>query len=276
MNLSKEELQFLFDLIFKKSAIVLNERKDYLIYNRLTPLLKLNNISTLSDLTDELKRDNQDLASQVVDALTTNETLFFRDLRPFDMLKDHIIPSILENNIKTKNINIWSSACSTGQEPYSIKMMLLENFPQLSDWKINIFATDISDIVLDQAREGVYSQAEVNRGLPIKMLVKYFENKDGKWFVKDLLKENINFKNLNFVDKWPEIPPMDIILVRNVLIYFNRERKQDILKRLCNQLSNNGKIILGSSETIIGLDIPLECEIFEKSCFYKLKEDFSK
>jgi chemotaxis protein methyltransferase CheR len=216
----------------------------------------------LSELIRQIKvLHNEKLLIEIIDALTTNETLFFRDLKPFDILKTSIIPTLIERNKASKAIRIWSAACSTGQEAFSIAMTIRENFPQLNSWNISIIGTDICHEVLTRATEGVYSQAEVNRGLPIKMLVKYFTNDQGRWVVKDDLKKMVKFEYLNFVDKWPPMMAMDIIFIRNVLIYFSHQVKTTILTKMSKQLNKGGYLFLGSSESLIGLDVPFKGEI---------------
>ena len=262
MELSKDDQKFLFDIVLQKSAIVLDESKDYLVCNRLSPLLKTYQLPSLSELIRQVKvLHNEKLLVEIIDALTTNETLFFRDLKPFDILKTNIIPALIEKNKASKAIRIWSAACSTGQEAFSIAMTIRENFPQLSSWNISIVGTDICHEVLARATAGVYSQAEVNRGLPIKMLVKYFINDQGRWAVKDDLKKMVKFEYLNFVDKWPPMMAMDIIFIRNVLIYFNPQVKTTILTKMSKQLNKDGYLFLGSSESLIGLEVPFKGEI---------------
>lgn len=271
-ELSQEELSFLFKFIHEKSAIVLDETKDYLIYNRLTPLLKQNEINSLNDLVKEIKSNkNARIINEVIDALTTNETLFFRDLKPFEVLRASLLPKILEENKASKSLRIWSAACSTGQEPYSLAMMLLENFPQLKDWKVEIFASDISKESLEKAKEGIYSQIEVNRGLPIKMLVKYFSNEQGRWKVKPELRKMVNFQELNFIEAWPHMSKFDFIFVRNVLIYFGLETKKTILDRMANLLSHKGYLFLGASESLIRLEVPFKTVILDNTRCFQIK-----
>lgn len=268
-DLSKEDQKYLFDIILQKSAIVLDESKEYLIYNRLSPLLRDLKFNSLTELVRTLRMgSNKMLLPIVIDALTTNETLFFRDLKPFELLKNKIIPEVIEKNKNTKTINIWSAACSSGQEAYSIAMTIRENFPQLLNWNINILGTDISNEILTRASNGVYTQNEVNRGLPIKLLVKYFLNEQGKWVIKNDLRCMVNFRYLNFVDPWPNIPLMDIIFIRNVLIYFNANIKTNILTRMSKQLNHNGVLFLGASESTIGLEVPLKSSFVDSTQFF--------
>lgn len=269
IELNKIDQQFLFELVLKKSAIVLDESKGYLIYNRLSSLLQEYQLHSLPELIQYIKvTQNLMIQAQVIDALTTNETLFFRDLKPFELLKKKIIPELIEKNQASKTIQIWSAACSTGQEAYSIAMTIRENFPQLNHWNISILATDICQNVINRGAAGVYTQAEINRGLPIKMLVKYFTNNQGKWIIKEELKKMVTFKNMNFVETWPVIPHMDIIFLRNVLIYFNASMKTDILTKMSKQLSKNGSLILGASESMIGLGVPLSGKIYDDTRYF--------
>jgi chemotaxis protein methyltransferase CheR len=189
-----------------------------------------------------------------VDALTTNETFFFRDFHPFEALKKHVIPQLIKDRASVKRLTIWSGACSTGQEPYSMAMMLRDNFPVLRDWNIKILATDLSPTVLKQAQEGRYSQLEVNRGLPAPLLIKYFEKREGHWFIKPDLKPLIEFKPMNLIQPWPLMPGFDIIFLRNVMIYFDVETKKAILRRMRACLLSHGYLFLGTAETTLNLD----------------------
>ena len=264
IELNKIDQQFLFELVLKKSGIVLDKSKWYLIHDRLSSLLEEYQLCSLPELIQFIK-ETQDLRiqAQLISALTTNETLFFRDLKPFELLKNKLIPELIEKNQETKTIQIWSAACSTGQEAYSIAMTIRENFPQLNHWNIPILATDICQKVLTRGVAGVYTQAEINRGLPVKMLVKYFTNNQDKWEIKEELKRMVTFKFMNFVEAWPAIPRMDIIFLRNVLIYFNPAMKKEVLSKMRKQLNKNGSLILGASESIIGLEVPLCSKIYD-------------
>lgn len=210
------------------------------------------------------------LTAKAIDALTTNETFFFRDFQPFEALRKVILPRLLEQRAAQRKLTIWSAACSTGQEPYSLAMLLRENFPQLAQWNLSILATDLSPTVLTQARAGSYNQFEVNRGLPAPLLFKYFRKQDDRWFVKDELKQGIEFRAMNLIEPWPLFPPFDIILIRNVMIYFDVPTKQAILKKIRGCLQPQGSLFLGTAETTINLDPAWAPVTHDKATVYQL------
>ena len=196
--------------------------------------------------------------------MTTNESMFFRDKRPFDNLVNFILPQLKANNPERKNIRIWSAACSSGQEPYSINMTLRNEKNHYPDYKFDIIATDISPQMIEQAKIGVYSQFEVQRGLTIHKLLTYFQKQsDDMWKINADMKENISFKVENLLDDYKKLGKFDIIFCRNILIYFDKERKIDILNRLSESLNKGGFLVLGSSETCFGL-----CDKFKMSNKY--------
>jgi chemotaxis protein methyltransferase CheR len=256
MSLKPDEFDYVAELARSNAAIVLERGKEYLVETRLAPLARQEGLANLGELISRLRsqRNYGDLHARVVDALTTNETFFFRDFHPFEALKKHVIPQLIKDRASVKRLTIWSGACSTGQEPYSMAMMLRDNFPVLRDWNIKILATDLSPTVLKQAQEGRYSQLEVNRGLPAPLLIKYFEKREGHWFIKPDLKPLIDFKPMNLIQPWPLMPGFDIIFLRNVMIYFDVETKKAILRRMRACLLSHGYLFLGTAETTLNLD----------------------
>lgn len=260
MICDKKDFDFLCSLIKEKSGIALSEEKAYLLESRLMPLVKKYELENLEGLVSRVKRANdEEIITSIIEAMTTNETSFFRDNKPFMQLKKHVIPRIVEHN-KMKRMKIWSAACSTGQEPYSLAMTLLEEKNKMPGFNFNITATDIDKTILSKANEGVYSQFEVQRGLPVQLLIKYFAQQESygeKWCIKDEVKSMINFKYLNLLDSFP-IEKYDVILCRNVLIYFEPEVKSMILNKLADRLEPHGLLFLGSSETIMNLTDKLE------------------
>lgn len=196
-------------------------------------------------------KPDEKIIYDIVDAMTTNESFFFRDGRPFEMLKNYIIPELLKTK-KDKKIRVWSAACSSGQEPYSMAMTF-DQMPSLKGYDIEIIATDISKTVLEKAQKGVYTQFEVQRGLPITHLVKYFDQVDKGWQIKQTLKDKVKFREFNLLDNPRVLGTMDIIFCRNVLIYFDKETKQQIFKYLQSTIDPEGFLVLGGSETILGL-----------------------
>ncbi len=260
MICDKLDFDFLCNLIKQKSGISLSEDKAYLLESRLMPVVKKYELQDITGLVKRLQlRNEEDLITQVIEAMTTNETSFFRDNKPFMQFKEHVIPHVIEHNT-AKSLKIWSAACSTGQEPYSLAMTLLEEKGKMPGFDFSITATDIDKTILNKAAEGVYSQFEVQRGLPIQMLIKYFAQQESygeKWCIKDEVKSIIRFNYLNLLDSYP-LAKYDVILCRNVLIYFEPEVKAKILDKLADCLTPNGLLFLGSSETIMGLTDRLE------------------
>ena len=265
------DFDFLSTFVESKSGIVLHKDKAYLVESRLAPILKSEGFSSIGDMILRLRwQPTGDLVDKVIDAMTTNETFFFRDNPPFEALKSGIIKDLMKKRQSTKTLNIWSAACSAGQEPYSISILLRENFPTLNDWTIRILGTDISDDVLEKADEGIYSAFEVSRGLSEALVNRYFEPVDTRWKVRKSLRERVEFKKLNLMDSFAEIPKMDVIFLRNVLIYFKHEIKSDIVNRITDRLMPDGYLFLGQSETAKTLSDSLEpVNIAQASCFVK-------
>ena len=265
------DFDFLSNFVESRSGIVLHKEKAYLVESRLSPVLKSEGFSSLGDLILRLRwQASGDLVDKVIDAMTTNETFFFRDNPPFEALKTGIIKDLMKKRESVKTLNIWSAACSSGQEPYSISILLREHFPTLNDWTIRILGTDISDDVLEKADAGIYSAFEVSRGLSDTLVNRYFEPVDTRWKVRKSLRDRVEFKKLNLKDSFSEIPKMDVIFLRNVLIYFKHEVKRDIVNRITDRLMPDGYLFLGQSETAKTLSDSLEpVNIAQASCFVK-------
>lgn len=256
MQVTATDFEFIRDFARKHAAIVLESGKEYLVESRLAPLARTNGFPDLSAFIGHLRnqRTVNGVHTQVIDALTTNETLFFRDFHPFEALRKELVPALMKSNAVTRCIRIWSAACSTGQEPYSIAMLLKENFPELDTWRVQIIGTDLSRTVLQQARLGSYSQLEVNRGLPAKLLIKYFVKQADRWVVNDEIKRMVEFRELNLVQTWAALPAFDIVMLRNVMIYFDEATKAEILRKLKRQLAPHGCLFLGTAETTLNID----------------------
>jgi chemotaxis protein methyltransferase CheR len=274
MPIDPKDFEFISTLVLKRSAIVLDKEKTYLVESRLQPIARQNGLSSISDLVNKLRSaPTRELIQQVVEAMTTNETSFFRDVNPFDALKQVVLPDLLTKRAAEKKINIWCGASSTGQEPYTIAMVLSEFFATKPDWKYHILSTDLSTEVLEKARSGVYTQLEVNRGLPASYLVKYFQRQGNSWHVKDCLKKVCDFRQLNLIDTSWCIPTVDIVFMRNVLIYFDVPTKKNIFKKIRQVLKPDGFLFLGGAETTMNLDDSFERVPFERSSCYKLKKN---
>lgn len=253
MTTDVADLVFIRELVRKESAIVLDESKQYLIESRLRPLAKEKGLASISELVEQIKRGSRDLRVGLVEAMTTNETSFFRDARPFESLTSHVIPALSAARGAKRSLRIWSAASSTGQEAYSIAMTLHEH-PAVSGWKYDILGTDLSTAVLAQARAGRYAQLEVNRGLPAAKLVRWFDRDGLGWVVKRDLKASVRFEQLNLLSSFPvSYSQFDIIFLRNVLIYFDVPTKRDILTKMKRALAPDGYLMLGTAEMMNGV-----------------------
>ena len=274
MALSPGDFTFIAEVVRSDAAIVLEPGKEYLVESRLAPVLKSFNIPSMEELVAMLKASGQwPGRKKVVEALTTNETSFFRDLHPFETMRKCIIPQLIEKRSFLKRLRIWSAACSTGQEPYSIAIMLRENFPQIKDWHVEIVATDINAEVLKKARSGSYNQAEINRGLPAALMIRYFAKDGVLWTLKEDIRKMVSFQEFNLISRSWSMSLADIILIRNVLIYFDVETKKAILGRIKEVMKPDGYLLLGAAETTLGLNDSFQRQSFDKGCYYVLKPD---
>jgi chemotaxis protein methyltransferase CheR len=234
---------------------MLDAGKGYLVQARLLPLAKSLGMSSIDELVVELqKHPDGRLADEIVDAMTTNETSFFRDTVPFDALRADIIPQLLQARASSRRLSIWCAACATGQEPYSIAMLLREHFRSLRDWDIRILASDISHSALAQATDGRYGEVEIRRGLPPALRDKYFRRTGTTWWIADEIRSMVSFRLVNLIGDWPPLPRMDIVLLRNVMVYFETETKRQVLARVRGQLCTDGYLFLGGAETTLLLD----------------------
>lgn len=272
-TIAKADFDYICDLVFQRAAIVLEPGKEYLVQSRLASVATQNGCATLADLVVRLRaQPGGKLVQSVVEAMTTNETSFFRDLYPFEALKKAIIPELLAKRGSDPRLTIWCAAASAGQEPYSIALLIRESFPNIPRGNIRIIATDINTEVLEQARQGVYSQIEVNRGLPISMLMRHFEKSGVNWKLREEVRQMVEFRECNLVQPWPLIPPVDILFMRNVLIYFNQETKKAILAKVRRTLKPDGYFFLGGAETTMSLDDNYERMQLEKTACYKVRK----
>jgi chemotaxis protein methyltransferase CheR len=259
-------------LVRERSAIVLESGKEYLVETRLLPIVRARGYRNVDELCQRLSADGPDLAYEVVEAMTTNETSFFRDLYPFEALKQVVIPALLAKNAKERKLRIWCAASSTGQEPYSVAMSLRESFPELAAWDVMIMATDISRQVLERARSGRYKQVEVNRGLSAAMMLKYFHRDGLEFELSRDIRSMVKFEELNLIQTWPRLPVFDVVFLRNVLIYFDPETKRSIVSKVRRQLIQDGYLFLGGSESL-----PIDDTAFERipmqraGCYRHLK-----
>jgi len=267
-GLTPDNYKFLQEFVHHESGIVLDGDKRYLLEARLMPVASSLKLPSLEELCGHLRRrPSPELRRQVVEAMTTHETLFFRDAAVFDMLKNSLLPEVIAARQGNRTLRIWSAACSSGQEPYSLAMMLMEM--GLESWDIRILATDLSLQILERARKGLYLQIEVNRGLPVTMLVKHFTQSGTDWQIKDHLRKMIRWEALDLRQSLKAIGPFDLVLCRNVMIYFDIETKKTILGGIRNTLVPGGHLVLGSSETTLQLDAAFEHRPFGRVTAYR-------
>ncbi len=252
--MTPSDYEYLTNYLLKTSGLSLGDNKEYLLEARLVPLAQSLDIEGISQLVAELKKGlNKALATSVTEAMTTNETSFFRDKRPFEELTELILPPLIEARRNIKRLNIWCAAGATGQEPYSILMTIKEHFPELDSWNISLVATDIAAAPIAKGKKGEYSQFEVQRGLPIQLLMKHFEQTEAGWQIKPSFREAVKWHQLNLLDNFGKLGVFDIIFCRNVLIYFQNETKRDILDRQSTMIREDGYLILGAAETVLGI-----------------------
>lgn len=269
MSISALDFDYLRKLMRDHTSIVLDSGKEYIAESRLATLVSQEGFRSVEDLIHRLRSNPfNTLHRRVVNAMTNNETWWFRDLAPYQALQKVIMPDLLAKRATEKSLSIWSAACSSGQEPYSIAMLLHQNFPELYTWNVQILATDISHNVLDRAQAGRYSQLEINRGLPVMLLTRYFNQEGLDWVICDDIKRRIEFRQLNLSEPlW--FPPMDVIFIRNVLIYFDVPTKKEILGRVRRQLRPDGYMFMGGAETTLNLDDSFERVQFETTAYYR-------
>jgi len=273
MNLTTSNFRFVAEMLAREAAIVLETGKEYLVETRLAPFAARHGRPHVNAFIDDLRSDGSRLAQlsgAIVDALTTNETLFFRDVHPFEALRTRIIPQLREARAHTRTLSIWSAACSTGQEPYSLAMLLAEHFPELADWNIRILATDISCTALGKAASGVFTQLDVNRGLPAPYLVKYFRQEGSAWVVGDEIRRRVEFRRFNLARPWLTIPRFDLVLLRNVMIYFDLATRRTVLGQLGDHLAPDGHLLLGTAENAMSLDARFAPVSVDRTTFYTL------
>jgi chemotaxis protein methyltransferase CheR len=249
-----QDFDYLRQLLRQRSGLVLSAEKQYLAESRLLPVARKHGLGSLTELVVRLKAATfATIGVEVVEAMTTNESFFFRDKIPFEHFRDTIMPALLAARAREKRIRIWCTACATGQEPYSLAMSLKTIGPALAGWKVEIVATDISHEVLAKAKAGIYNQFEVQRGLPIQSLVKFFAQVGEAWQVAPEIRGMVQFRQLNLLNDFSGLGTFDLVFCRNVLIYFDQDTKVDVLNRLVRQMPSDGFLILGSAETVVGL-----------------------
>lgn len=275
IKISADELKIIAQYVHELTGIVLNQSKAYLIESRLGPIADELQCSNFSELYFKAKNDGLGrIRNRIIDAITTNETFFFRDNSPFELLKHKIFPDIFDRILdghKNKSLDIWSAACSTGQEVYSIIIILKELLDDIQQWRIKLLGTDISDAAIMQASYGRYNRTEINRGLPTDMLQKYFHDEGDTWRIKDEIRYLAVFKHQNLLKPFVGMQKFDIILCRNVAIYFSPDNRRVLFERIANQLKPGGILIIGASESLLGISDRFIRKDYMRSVFYELK-----
>lgn len=252
--MTPQSFEFLSAYVKEHSGLILNKGKEYLLEHRLLPLARNHGVDTIDALVDMIKQPaNDKLGVAVVEAMTTNESFFFRDKTPFEHFDNTMLPAMLENRANQRKLRIWCAAASTGQEPYSLAICLKEVAEKILHWRIDILGTDLSEEVLEKAKAGMYSQFEVQRGLPIQLLVKYFKQIGELWQIDAAIRAMVSYKSLNLMEDFSSVGKFDIVFCRNVLIYFDQAAKKEVLERIADRLAPDGFLVLGAAETVIGI-----------------------
>lgn len=274
MTIRPDTFEYIRDALHQRTAIRLMDNKEYLVETRLSVLAKRNGLRNVDALVDQLKIPGSSaLWHEVVDAMTTNETSFFRDVKPFEVLRDKVFPALMEKSQDTRQLHMWSAASASGQEAYSIAMLWDEIRNQYPLWDLDILATDISSKMLERGREGSYSDLEVIRGLSERRLANNFQRSGDRWLVNEQLKKNVDFQYLNLIHAWPTLPKMDIVFIRNVLVYFDHPTKCNLFAKVRKIMKPNGFLFLGGAESALTIDDQFE-RVFDSggSC-YRLKSE---
>ena len=252
MNVS--DFDMITRILRERSGLVLSKDKAYLIESRLNPVARKWQFKSFDDLASALRLGNDEkLLRDVTEAMTTNESFFFRDSKPFDQFKAIVLPHLINARASKRSFRIWSAACSSGQEPYSLAMILKEAGASLPGWKIEIVATDLSTEILQKAQEGAYSQFEVQRGLPIEYLVKYFKQEGERWLIDPSIRQMVTYKTFNLLEDPVSLGSFDVVFLRNVLIYFDQPTKSKVLAGIARNMPADGFLYLGGAETVLGI-----------------------
>jgi len=251
---SPADFEFIATFLKGRSGLVLSPDKGYLLESRLMPIARKMGLASVEDLIALVRKGgDKDLETKVTEAMTTNESFFFRDQKPFDLFREDVLPSLLASRAARKSFRIWCAAASSGQEPYSLAILLKEEAAKLPGWRHDIVATDISHDILNKAKAGLYSQFEVQRGLPITLLVKYFDKVNDQWQLKDDIRRMVQYKYFNLLDSMIGMGSFDVVFCRNVLIYFDPETKGKVLEGISKLMPADGVLFLGGAETVLGI-----------------------
>ena len=252
--MTPDDFNYISALLKNRSGLVLSQDKAYLLESRLMPVARSNGLQSVDELISKMRMTQDDgLIISVTEAMTTNESFFFRDQKPFDLFRDELLPQMMENRASQKSIRIWSAAASSGQEAYTLSIIMKEAGAKMAGWRCDILGTDISHDILNKAKAGIYTQFEVQRGMPIQLLVKYFEKHDDQWQIKPEIRNSVTYKYFNLLESLKPLGKFDIVYCRNVLIYFDPETKTKVLSEIANIMPSDGKLILGGAETVLGI-----------------------
>ena len=273
MTLKPADFLYLRDLVRRRAAVQIDDGKEYLVEARLLPVARSEGCSSLDELFDRLRgRPSRDLDRRVVEAMLNRETSFFRDFSCFEAFRTRLLPDLVAKRASSRTLRLWSAACSSGQEPYSLALVIREHFPALLGWNLRLLATDLSGEMIACARQGCYSALEVNRGLPAAFLVRYFQPQDLRWRIRDEVRRMVDFQEHNLIDAWPAPPEVDCLWLRNVLIYFDVETKKRILEKALRALRPDGYLVLGAAETPLLLDPRFEPVAFNRTVVYRRRD----
>jgi chemotaxis protein methyltransferase CheR len=272
VTIDDRDFNFVRQLVRDRAAIVLDDGKHYLVVNRLSLLARREGIESAHAVIAQLRAaPDGPLQRKVVEAMATTETLFFRDRKPYEALRNTILPELIRLRTTERKLQLWSCGCSSGQEPYSMSMLVREHFPGLMTWDLRLIASDISTEMLERSRAGRYSQLEVSRGLPGELLHKYFDRVGRDWQVRGELRKMIDFREFNLASAWSALPAMDLIMLRNVLIYFDVATKRQVLAKIRRVLRPGGFLLLGTAETTVALDDGFELIRSDGASYYRLR-----
>lgn len=272
MTISAADFEYIRQIVQDQSGVTLSADKSYLADLHLQAIAASAGFSSIAAFVAQLRSQPlNELHFQAIEALVTTETSFFRDRHPFDALRQVVLPELIAQHSRSRSLTIWCAACSTGQEPYSIAMLIREYFPMLEAWSVRLIASDFSRKVLSRAQQGRYTNLEVNRGLSDSLKQKYFQRQSNHWQIKSNIQQMVEFQNLNLLHSWDSIPKADIIFLRNTLIYFETATKQAILKKIRAQLNPNGYLFLGGGETTINLDRAFQRVQLNQAICYQIR-----
>ena len=269
MSLGAENFAFLRAMVRKEIGIVVDADRDYVAEARLSRLAAQEGFGSVEELIEDYRARPVPLHEKVLDAMTNNETWFFRDLQQFEAIRDVMLPHVIAARSPRRRLVLWSAACSTGQEPYSLAMLLRQHFPALLSWDVHIFATDYSSVALAKAESGLYSQLEIERGSPGAMLSRFFSRNGPHWLIAPEIRRMVRFRQINLTRPWRAAPFADLILLRNVLIYFDDPTRMAVVRAAREHLADDGYLLVGAAESILDVDSGLRMEQINKTCCYR-------